>query len=43
MVQEVKAAKLDVMIICGDDQNELFSKNLQPAMGIYHGKAIATA
>lgn len=40
MAQEVKAAKLDVMIICGDDQNELFSKNLQPAMGIYHGKSI---
>ncbi len=40
MAGEVKAAKLDVMIICGDDQNELFSKNLQPAMGIYHGKSI---
>jgi 3-O-methylgallate 3,4-dioxygenase len=40
MAQEVKAAKLDVIIICGDDQNELFSKNLQPAMGIYHGKSI---
>lgn len=40
MAREVKAAKLDVMIICGDDQNELFSKNLQPAMGIYHGKSI---
>lgn len=40
MAKEVKDAKLDVMIICGDDQNELFSKNLQPAMGIYHGKTI---
>lgn len=40
MAKEVQSAKLDVMIICGDDQNELFSKNLQPAMGIYHGKTI---
>ena len=43
MAKEVQAAKLDVMIICGDDQNELFSKNLQPAMGIYHGKTIRNA
>ena len=40
MAKEVRAADLDVMIICGDDQNELFSKNLQPAMGIYHGQSI---
>lgn len=43
MAREVQAAKLDVIIICGDDQNELFSKNLQPAMGIYHGKTIRNA
>ncbi len=36
----VQAAKLDVMIICGDDQNELFSKNMQPAIGIFHGKTV---
>jgi len=40
MRKEVQAAKLDVLIICGDDQNELFSKNLQPAIGIYHGDSI---
>jgi hypothetical protein len=40
MRQEVQAAKLDVLIICGDDQNELFSANLQPAIGVYHGKTI---
>ena len=40
MRREVQAAKLDVLIICGDDQNELFSKNLQPAIGIYHGESI---
>lgn len=43
MAREVQAADLDVMIICGDDQNELFSANLQPAMGIYHGKTIRNA
>ncbi|MDP2357803.1 MAG: extradiol ring-cleavage dioxygenase [Beijerinckiaceae bacterium] len=39
----VRAAQLDVLIICGDDQNELFSANLQPALGIYHGKTIRNA
>lgn len=43
MRQEVQAAKLDVLIICGDDQNELFSANLQPAIGVYHGKTIRNA
>lgn len=43
MAREVQGADLDVLIICGDDQNELFSANLQPAMGIYHGKTIRNA
>lgn len=43
MAQEIQSANLDVLIICGDDQNELFSANLQPAMGIYHGKTIRNA
>ena len=43
MAKEVQDANLDVLIICGDDQNELFSANLQPAMGIYHGKTIRNA
>lgn len=43
MAKEVQAAKLDVMIICGDDQSELFSKNMQPAMGIFHGKTVRNA
>ncbi|MBM3607621.1 MAG: protocatechuate 3,4-dioxygenase [Alphaproteobacteria bacterium] len=43
MRNEVQSAKLDVLIICGDDQNELFSKNLQPAIGIYHGETIRNA
>lgn len=43
MRQEVQAAKLDCLIICGDDQNELFSSRMQPAMGIYHGETIRNA
>lgn len=43
MRSEVQNAKLDVLIICGDDQNELFSKKLQPAIGIYHGDTIRNA
>ncbi|MGE0805151.1 MAG: protocatechuate 3,4-dioxygenase [Burkholderiaceae bacterium] len=37
MRDEIASARLDVLIVCGDDQNELFSKNLQPALAIYHG------
>lgn len=43
MRKEVQAANLDVLVICGDDQNELFSANLQPAIGIYHGETIRNA
>ena len=43
MREAVQGAQLDVLIICGDDQNELFSANLQPAIGVYHGKTIRNA
>ena len=43
MRNAVQSAKLDVLIICGDDQNELFSAHLQPAIGVYHGKTIRNA
>ncbi len=43
MAQEVQSSDIDVLIICGDDQNELFNANLQPAMGIYHGETIRNA
>ncbi|MFN3890119.1 MAG: extradiol ring-cleavage dioxygenase [Beijerinckiaceae bacterium] len=43
MREAVQTAKLDALIICGDDQNELFSANLQPALGIYHGRTIGNA
>jgi 3-O-methylgallate 3,4-dioxygenase len=38
--REIQAARLDVLIVCGDDQNELFSKNLQPSLAIYHGRDV---
>jgi hypothetical protein len=40
MRREVQGAQLDVLIVCGDDQNELFSKNLQPSLAIYHGQDV---
>ncbi|HEY8579934.1 MAG TPA: extradiol ring-cleavage dioxygenase [Beijerinckiaceae bacterium] len=43
MREAVQAAKLDALIICGDDQNELFSSLVQPAIGVYHGATIRNA
>ena len=40
MRREIQAAGLDVLVVCGDDQNELFSKNLQPSVAIYHGRDV---
>ncbi|MBX9757645.1 MAG: extradiol ring-cleavage dioxygenase [Beijerinckiaceae bacterium] len=40
---KIRAADLDCLIICGDDQNELFSSRLQPAIALYHGQAIRNA
>ena len=40
---EIRSAKLDVLIICGDDQHELFFENLMPAIGIYYGETIRNA
>lgn len=39
----IRAADLDCLIICGDDQNELFSSHLQPAIALYHGETIRNA
>ncbi len=40
MKADVLAAKLDVLIICGDDQHELFNDDLMPPMVIYYGDTI---
>lgn len=36
----IAAAKLDVLIIVGDDQTELFTPRNNPAIAIYHGPTI---
>jgi hypothetical protein len=40
MKADVLAAKLDVLIICGDDQHELFNDDLMPPLAIYYGDTI---
>jgi 3-O-methylgallate 3,4-dioxygenase len=37
---DVAAAKLDALIIVGDDQEELFHHDNMPAIGIYYGETI---
>ena len=39
----IHAARLDVLIIVGDDQRELFSAVSQPAIAIYYGETIRNA
>ena len=38
--REIADARLDALIICGDDQAELFRDILMPSIGIYYGKTI---
>ena len=40
---EIQAARLDVLIIVGDDQYELFHDRLMPAISIYYGDTIRNA
>lgn len=37
---DVAAARLDALIVVGDDQEELFQHDNMPAIGIYYGEAI---
>jgi len=39
----IENAKLDALIVVGDDQLEMFDENNQPAMSIYYGPAIRNA
>ena len=36
----IARAELDCLVICGDDQQELFNALLMPSIGIYYGKTI---
>jgi Catalytic LigB subunit of aromatic ring-opening dioxygenase len=40
---DIAAAKLDVLIIVGDDQREIFQDACRPAIGIYYGDTIRNA
>lgn len=43
LAEEIASAKLDVLIIVGDDQEELFQKTHLPSIGIYYGDTIRNA
>jgi hypothetical protein len=40
MGEEVRGAKLDALIICGDDQYELFHDEHMPSIAIYYGDSM---
>jgi 3-O-methylgallate 3,4-dioxygenase len=40
---EIASARLDVLIIVGDDQHELFQDRHMPSIGIYYGESIRNA
>src|SRR5262249_46978203 len=43
MKAEIASAKLDVLVIVGDDQYELFRDEHMPAIAIYYGETIRNA
>jgi len=43
MRDELLSAKLDALIICGDDQYELFHDDHMPSIAIYYGNSVVNA
>ena len=43
MKDEIASARLDALIVVGDDQHELFQDQHMPALAIYHGESIRNA
>jgi hypothetical protein len=43
LASDIAAAKLDALIVVGDDQEELFDASNMPAIGIYYGETIRNA
>ena len=41
--RQIDATPMDVLIIAGDDQHELFHDSMMPALAIYYGKTIRNA
>src|ERR1035438_1806402 len=40
---DIEAAKLDALIVIGDDQEEMFDHSNMPAIGVYYGETIPNA
>ena len=40
---DIEAAKLDALIVIGDDQEEMFDQSNMPAIGVYYGETIGNA
>jgi Catalytic LigB subunit of aromatic ring-opening dioxygenase len=40
---DIAAAKLDALIVVGDDQEEMFDHSNMPAIGVYYGETITNA
>ena len=43
LADELQAAAPDVVVIVGDDQEELFSRGNQPAIAVFHGDEVVTS
>jgi 3-O-methylgallate 3,4-dioxygenase len=43
LCDRIAAARLDTLLVVGDDQSELFRTTLNPAIAIYHGATIRNA
>jgi len=43
LAADIAGAKLDVLIIVGDDQREIFKDDCRPALAVYYGEAIRNA
>lgn len=43
MSSAIAAAKLDVLIVCGDDQHEIFNDLAMPPIAVYYGDTIRNA
>ena len=41
--RDIAASKIDVLVIIGDDQKEVFQDNCRPAIAIYYGDTIRNA
>jgi catalytic LigB subunit of aromatic ring-opening dioxygenase len=41
--EDIQSAKLDALIVVGDDQKEIFKDACRPAIGVYYGETIRNA